>query len=1074
MTADKDISLEQTVISADGHLSAPPARSRARIAFEETRIGESSAGDDADAEPPSNADIGMLETHISAAPPAKLALLGDGDDEQRMKALIKGKLFRTRSTPLKISRYTVLDRLGEGGMGVVYTAYDPQLDRKVALKVLRDETTRTDAVGYKRLHREAQAMARLSHPNIVTVHEVAEHDGQLFVAMEFVRGMSLDAWMRRRDRSWREVLAAFVQAGRGLAAAHAAGIIHRDFKPHNVLVGDDGAVKVLDFGLARAVEHAGSDELLTTAKSGESAGLPLQSSLTLTGAIMGTPAYMAPEQHEGRPATAASDQFAFCVSLFEGVYKRHPFSTESLASLIGDAIVGRVAAAPAGSGVPGRIYKALVRGLAVAGEQRHPSMTALLAELERDPEARRRRVFASTAFAGFVGAAGFGLAALQQPAAAAPVCGAADHELAELWSPGRGEAVRSAMLATGVPYAADTWSKVQPQLDAYASRWIAMRGEACTTHASGHQSDHLFDLRTACLDQRRAGFAGLVDTLASADAEVMEKAMQALSSLPPIERCGDVAALNADVAPPDDPRTAVRVQAVRETLARAAVQEDAGRYQAGLATIAAVTDEASALDYPPLRGEMMLRQGSLQLEAGDFPGADASIGPALWTALAADDARTAAQAVSKRMFLRAARMNQPAEALRDLELAQALHVRVRGDVELSAEFENNLGAVYMMAGDYAGARSHMLAAVASRAAAGRGDSVLNAYSYNNLGYLAAYLGDATDAAKHYASSLELGERLLGPAHPTVLLVRGNLGAALQLKNHLSEGTSVLQATVAALREVQATDSPTYGWARTRLGFIALTLRDLSRAHADFTAGRAAFTATDADETSAREAIYGLGDVAAAKAELGEAQAIYDGIVDSVERRFGADHPEALLARMRFGEMWLAHADRPLEALPQFARVTAKCGDAAPDMAVLCGDAARMTGDAKLRLGAPGEASEPLQQALALYERIQGESSPEIVATLRLLGEAELAQGRRDEGLSHLRRATALALADFDADHPDLARTQFSLAKALAADSATAAEARELATRALAIYRTRSEAFAPEIRSIEGWQSTQST
>nr|WP_276598945.1 serine/threonine-protein kinase [Nannocystis sp. SCPEA4] len=991
-----------------------------------------------------------------------------------MKALIKGKLFRTRSTPLKISRYTVLDRLGEGGMGVVYTAYDPQLDRKVALKVLRDETTRTDAVGYKRLHREAQAMARLSHPNIVTVHEVAEHDGQLFVAMEFVRGMSLDAWMRRRDRSWREVLAAFVQAGRGLAAAHAAGIIHRDFKPHNVLVGDDGAVKVLDFGLARAVEHAGSDELLVTAKSGESAGLPLQSSLTQTGAIMGTPAYMAPEQHEGRPATAASDQFAFCVSLFEGVYRRHPFSTESLASLIGDAIVGRVAAAPAGSGVPGRIYKALVRGLAVAGEQRHPSMAALLAELERDPEARRRRVFASTAFAGFVGAAGFGLAALQQPAAAAPLCSAAGHELADVWSPARSEAVRSAMSATGVPYAGDTWSQVQPQLDAYASRWIAMREEACTTHASGHQSDHLFDLRTACLDQRRAGFAGLVDTLASADAEVMEKAMQALASLPSIERCGDVAALNADVAPPDDPRTGVRVQAVRETLARAAVQEGAGRYQAGLATIAAVADEASAVDYPPLRGELALRQGSLQMEAGDFPGADAAFSQALWTALAADDARTAAQAVSKRMFLRAARMNQPAEALRDLELAQALHVRVRGDVELVAEFENNLGAASAMAGDYAGARSHMLAAVSLRAEAGLDDSVLNAYSHNNLGYLAAYLGDATNAATHYASALELGERFLGPAHPTVLLMRGNLGAALQLKNHVSEGASVLQATIAALAEAQATDSPTYAWARTRLGFIALTLRDLPRAHADFTAGRAAFTATDPDETGAREAIYGLGMVAAAKAELGEAQAIYDGIVDSVERRFGADHPEALLARLHFGEMWLLQADRPLEALPQFARITAKCSDATPDLQVLCGDAWRLTGDATLRLGRAAEAGPMLQQALALYERIQGESSPEIVATLRLLGEVELAQGRRDEGLSHLRRAAALALADFDADHPDLARTQFSLAKALAADSATAAEAGALATRALAIYKTRGEAFAPEIRSIEGWQSTHST
>ncbi|WAS92929.1 serine/threonine-protein kinase [Nannocystis punicea] len=1075
LTADKDISLEQTAISEDGDLSGPPVRSRARIAFEETRIGESSAGDEASNSRPPDRDLGLLETHASEAPHGDKPMprLADSGDELVMKALIKGKLFRARSTPIKIGRFTVLDRLGEGGMGVVYTAYDDKLDRKVAVKVLRGEATRGDDTGRRRLMREAQAMARLSHPNIVTVHEVGDYEDQVFVAMEFVRGMSLDAWMRRRDRSWREVLAVFVQAGRGLQAAHAASIIHRDFKPHNVLVGDDGSVKVLDFGLARAAEHAGSDELAITTQSGESAGHALMVPLTQTGAIMGTPAYMAPEQHEGRPASAASDQFAFCISLYEGVYRRHPFSTDSLASLIGDAILGRVAPPPAGSGVPSRIYKTLQRGLSVATERRFASMAELLAELERDPEARRRRVFASTAFAGLVGAAGFGAAALQQPAQAAPICSGAADELAGAWTGERGEAVRSAMLATGVPYAADTWSKVQPQLEAYANEWTAMRAEACTTHASGRQSDHLFDLRTACLDQRRAAFAGLVDTLASADAAVMEKAMQALSTLPPIERCGDVAALTAEVAPPDDPRARLRVQAVRETLARAAVQENAGRYHAGLATIAAADDEVTALDYPPLRGELMLRQGSLQMEAGDFLAADASFGQALWTALAAADARTAAQAVSKRMFLRAARMNQPAEALRDLELAQALHVRVRDDVELSAEFENNLGGVAMMAGDYAGARQHMLAAVTARNEAGHHDTVLNAYTYNNLGYLAAYLGNANDAANYYASALQLGERFLGPAHPIVHVMRGNLGAALQLKNHLSEGTSLLQATAAALGEAEATATPPYASARTRLGFIALKLRDLPRARAELTAGRAAFIAMDPDETSAREAVYGLGDVAAAQAEVRDAQAIYEGIVGHVERRFGEGHPEALLARMRFGEMWLLHADRPLEALAQFDRVTAKCSDAPPDLAVLCGDAARMTGDAKLRLGAAGEANEPLQQALALYERVQGESSPEIVATLRLLGDSELALGRRDEAVSHLRRAAALAL-DFDADHPDLARTQFSLAKALAGDAAAAVEARELAARALAIYRARGEAFAPEVRAVEGWQATHST
>ena len=247
-TSDQDISLAQTVASSDGRPSeAPPERSRAQIAFDETRVGESTAGS---REAEESGEIGLLATNLSGP-----ALPAPVDDDKRMKALIKGKLLRSKAAPVKIGRYTVLDRLGEGGMGVVYTAYDDQLERKVAVKILRGEPGRGDSLARTRLKREAQAMARLSHPNIVTVHEVSEFDEQLFVAMEFVRGVSLDGWLKKQDRPWREVLGVFLQAGRGLQAAHAAGIIHRDFKPHNVLVGDDGSVKVLDFGLARASEE---------------------------------------------------------------------------------------------------------------------------------------------------------------------------------------------------------------------------------------------------------------------------------------------------------------------------------------------------------------------------------------------------------------------------------------------------------------------------------------------------------------------------------------------------------------------------------------------------------------------------------------------------------------------------------------------------------------------------------------------------------------------------------------------------------------------------------------------------
>ncbi|HEY8379911.1 MAG TPA: serine/threonine-protein kinase [Nannocystis sp.] len=1058
-TPDHDISLAQTMASQDGHLSEAPARSRAQIAFDETRVGESSTERPA----PEGGDIGLLETRrsedpMAAAPPRPQL----SPDEARMKALIKSRLFRSRQTPVKIGPFTVLDQLGEGGMGVVYTAYDDKLDRKIAVKVLRGEATRTNSLGHQRLLREAQAMARLSHPNIVTVHMVDRtEDGQVFVAMEFIRGMSLDAWIRKAERPWREILDVFIKAGRGLQAAHAAGIIHRDFKPHNVLVGDDGAVKVLDFGLARAIEHAGSDELAQTPASGESEGHALLNrQLTQTGAIMGTPAYMAPEQHEGRPANAASDQFAFCVSLFEALYKRHPFSTDSLAALIGDVIAGRVAPPPPNSGVPHRIYKALRRGLSVACEQRFPSMADLLAELSRDPEARRRRIFASTALAGLVGVAGFSAAALQQPAVVAPICAGASDEIAAVWNPDRLEAVKTAMLATGVPFAADTWSKVQPQLEAYAEQWVAMRTEACETHASGHQSDHLFDLRTACLDQRRAGFAGLVDALAAADPEVVQKAAQAAASLPSLERCADVAALTAEVPPPEDPRTRVRVQHLRETLARVRALEDAGRYQAGLAIVAPVVEEAAALDYPPLRAEALLRQGSLQMEAGDFPGADASFAGALWTAIAADDVRTAAPAVSKRMFLRAARMNQPAEALRDLELAQALHARVTTDIELTAEFRNNLGGVYMMAGDFAAARRWMQDAVELRARHGQAGAILNAFTLSNLGYLSSYLGDSAAAADYYRQALAILDPVLGASHPVTTLVVMNLGTSQQWQNRTREARALFERV---LQDGAPGPTLSHAFAETHLGMLDLRERELDRAQAHFEAARRIFETHGAlTGVEAREVLFGLGDVAAARGDIAAAQTLYEEVLGRLER--DGQTIELAAARVYFARMWL-HAGRPDLALAALAPVDELCGEASPDLVVLCGDVRRFRGEAKLLRREFAAAEHELRAADELYARMPNSGNYEIVAALRLLGEAALARGLRDDAVAHLRRAEAMAARAFDADHPDLALTRFALAKALGA------EGREFAQQALDVYRARGLAFAPEAHEIEAWLAT---
>ncbi|MBC8073676.1 MAG: serine/threonine protein kinase, partial [Deltaproteobacteria bacterium] len=252
--------------------------------------------------------------------------------------------------PDRIGRYLVLEVVGVGGMGVVCTAYDPKLDRKVALKLLREREL-ADAVrtttGHARLHREARALAKLKHVNVVAVHDVDVVDERLYIAMEFVEGESLSRWFEQRARSWRELVAVFVQAARGLAAAHDAGITHRDFKPANVRIEPGGRVVVLDFGLALA--HGVTDGPVT---DGDELASEHDVRLTAVGRRVGTPAYMAPEQILGQPVGPAADQFAFGVSLYEALYGTLPF-TGDLQTAMWNAIDGKLAPIPKDREVPG-------------------------------------------------------------------------------------------------------------------------------------------------------------------------------------------------------------------------------------------------------------------------------------------------------------------------------------------------------------------------------------------------------------------------------------------------------------------------------------------------------------------------------------------------------------------------------------------------------------------------------------------------------------------------------------------------------------------------------------------------
>ncbi len=285
---------------------------------------------------------------------------------------------KTLSVGDRVGRYLVLSTLGTGGMGVVFSAYDPQLDRKVALKLLRSGLQLATKDARKRLQREAQAIAQLSHPNVVGVYDVGTtDDGDLYIAMEFVEGDTLTTWLKRWPRTWREIIDVFLQAARGLVAAHSVGLLHRDFKPDNVLVGGDGRVRVTDFGLARSlIAHLDEES-----GRGVTPQMPtaLNSQLTATGTVLGTPRYMPPEQLTGPDIDARSDQFSFCVALHEALYGEHPLPGSTSVSMLENG--DKALPPPENTRVPTNINRAVARGLERDRTKRWPTMAQLMGEL---------------------------------------------------------------------------------------------------------------------------------------------------------------------------------------------------------------------------------------------------------------------------------------------------------------------------------------------------------------------------------------------------------------------------------------------------------------------------------------------------------------------------------------------------------------------------------------------------------------------------------------------------------------------------------------------------------------------
>jgi tetratricopeptide (TPR) repeat protein len=681
-----------------------------------------------------------------------------------------------------LGRYIVGDRVGAGAMGVVYAAQDFGLGRKVALKLVREHG---DAQRSARLLREAQVLALLSHPNIVTVYDVGMFHEQLFIALEFIQGQSAGEWLRARPRARAEIVDVFVQAGRGLAAAHAAGVIHRDFKPDNVLISHSGRVCVTDFGLARL------DSELDDAP-----GVPLPGKaapVTRTGAMLGTPAYMAPEQLLGESASAETDQFSFCVSLYEALYGRRPFGGTTTDELRARMHQGR-AQLPSSPRIPSSLRRVLVRGLEVRPQDRFASMSELLVALTPLPLPRRRSLWLVLLALFAAGVAGAGVHRWRSTRQSVR-CAQGSGTLDGIWNDGRKQTLRATFAATGRPFAGDAAARAVTQLDSYVARLRASRTDACeATWERRDQSAQLLDHRLQCLDDRTGELAALTDLFTAADATTVEHAASAVEGLGSIAACDDVKQL---LAHPEATAPLSAAQAPLVTLGLKAKEDlAAGRYVEGLKLASEAALKLAPLHAPQLEARVLVTQGELEKSLGHGPVAEVLLDRATVRAEEVDDENTAILAwidLAEVVGMVESRFD---DAIRWAHHAEALLARPGEHGELAARLHFVLGSIAMRRDHNKEAQHELEQALAGYQKLG--DDLHVAITLGSLGGVAYADGNQKQAIEIHRRALAMLEKTLGPRHPLLASVLSGLGNELWSDNHPLEALALFKRALALL------------------------------------------------------------------------------------------------------------------------------------------------------------------------------------------------------------------------------------------------------------------------------------
>jgi eukaryotic-like serine/threonine-protein kinase len=964
-----------------------------------------------------------------------------------------------------IGRYLVLGVLGRGGMGIVYEAYDPVLDRRIAVKRLREITDDEVSAGRARMQREAQAIARLSHPNVITVHDVNEHGGAMYIAMELVQGSTLREW--QLGRGWRELVGAYGAAGRGLAAAHAAGLIHRDFKPENVLVGRDGRVRVTDFGLARLARDAHTAptmalvEHLPMPSTGTGTARGLSGNLTAAGAVIGTPSYMAPEQIDGEQVDERSDQYAWCIALWEAIYGEQPFIAGNLA-LRSAAMKTDTPKPPPSARAPRAIARILQRGLAADPAKRWPSMDALRGALERETSSRRLAIGGAGLTAIAVVAAVFAVG--QRSGEARNSCARAGGPADALWTPAIERDLVASFAATGAPYAGDAAVSLGRSITAWRTRWQRLAVESCeATRVHASQTEATLDLRTACLmrthDQLRTAIAGL--TSSRADRKAVEAA--AGFALPDLDACNDVAALAGETPPPRDPRARFALEVRLDALERI--------LHGGLAIVAAErlvpeveaqVGAAIALGWLPLVARARRDVAELQAQLGKGKAARNALIAAAANASAAGEPDELIEIYLALADVEARLTSEFALGEGWNQLAGGTLARLGPRPGKQLAIARSRGVLAQHAGHPGDARTaytEALAIARTRSASDERRVLVD------LGLSETELGELDAAKGHLDRALALARTELGEHHPKVAQVQHDLGVVVYRQGHYAEAEQLFRTALAVRAAAYGKDSTDYALTVEAIGNAEIMQDRVAEARADFEQAIRIFEArlgpehpdvanayNDVGSTYHRAGMYAL------------ALANQQHVLALREKALGPDHPDVAESLVN-----LAIEAKNLERWelidPSYRRALALFTKA-------YGPASFEVGVTYINLGEAKRAQRQLDAAAAAYAHAQqilgaklGENHPLLAHVWNGTGQLELARGHVERARPLLERAVAMREHD-KTDATDLAESRFALATAIAATDRP--RAITLATAAREAYRGAGPGYARRLGAVEAW------